>query len=488
VSIGSATIDDQQYGNDQSQSGWPCCNMIAQGNSMIEDSSRNTQQIPKRRRLRDASARYRRLYSNSHKRQGQKISNFHYNDNQHTASHTQQTWDESRYGHLNYPPRKITVKNTVYPSDLEQKYSNHFCMQHFSLNSTNRIDGNDYTHTTSEERTTPTFPERRGIDVETMNQSAFNSDSQIHKEYDQSGDLQKARNQHMDRTQLKRQAGIKRFQKPKYDDRDLFSLPGEEDANNLFARASGLVDYGGLDDFSDHSLEGRESRKSSVANSNFQRKQQESQSSFLCPTESINFCGHDFDNTESELEQQSLASKPQLNRTIPVNPLTRRLSDITNEPNMLAESSLRSHGTGISRFKRSQGESVFNHDFTKPVSRYLQSSEETFEHDLNHQMKSSIGTLRFFDDENEVDATGTPLVSSPRLPKRQTLLDSIGKRWAKNCDYVNTLERPLIKTTAQQGSTNTGAAKLRTAPAFSTDTEYFRDDSFGDEFNWTFGI
>eukprot|EP00536_Pseudo-nitzschia_multiseries_P001253 jgi/Psemu1/2855/gm1.2855_g len=509
VSIGSANTDDQYYDNHHTDpySDRPS-DVIGPGNSFGNNPLSNIQPIPQRRRIRNASERYRRLYSNPQRPQDQQLrSNFDCyssNYNQHIASRTQMTSDTSRHQHQSHPRRTTTAENIVYQNAVEQEASNTFSTQHLPDTSISRIYSNDFAHQASEALTTPTFPGRWGVDPKTISQPSstedyelrsFNAYSQMHQEYEESRDLDHTRNHDSDQTFFMHQgrnphqsAGIKRFQKPENDDRDWLLDPGQGE-NDLFADTSGILDYGGLDDFSDSKPQGRETPKPILADSDSQFQQQRLQSSLFHAAESTHMGGRaerEFDNDLFVQEQQNLPSKPQLNLAIPLNSLTRRLSDITNESNKLGEPSLGSNDSGLSRFKRRRGEKSSVTDFTTTPLRHLDSTETIFEHAIDHQiMKPSTGTLRFFNDEAEVDILGTPLNGS-MAPKREQFLGSIETLQTRNRDDVTVHERASKCKNNQHGNNDTGGAKWRGTAPSSPDTDFLKDTSFGDESVWNF--
>jgi len=407
--------------------------------------------------------------------------NYNCSNNQHAVSRTHQTSDGSYYQQLSSPSHNINASNRIYNNDSVQEASNQLLIPHFS--GSRAINPKTISQSLSSER--------YEIDV-------FNAHSGIQSDWEPSPHLNHTRTIHSDQAMFvhcknPHQTGIKRFQKPENDYQDLF-LDAEGGNNDLFGQNSEIVDYAGVDDFSDPNPDIMETRHRVTVNSDSIFQRRESQLNFLEAIEhSNNRSGsneYEFDSTLFEQHQQNPASKLQLDLAVPQNNLTRRLSDITNDSNLIGGSSLQSQGAGISRFKRKRDESAFGKDYEISPSRHPQSNEMISEHNtlsdsLNCQVTSSPGRLRFFNDENEVDISGTPLNVSMATERIQRF-GKFGTQQINYRDDVNRKDRPLICTNNLYGRNNIDEAKLRQTSSSSPDTDYLRGTSFGNESMWNF--
>ena len=455
------------------------------GESFVDDTSNNPRPIQQRRRIRDASARYRRLYSNPQRPMEQNLrSNYEYNNNQHAVSRTHQTSDGSYYQQLSSPSHNTNASNRVYNNELVQEPSDQLLIPYFS--GSRAINPKTISQSSSSER----------YEVDD-----FNAHSRIQRDWEHSLHLDHTRTNNSDQAMFvhcknSHQTGIKRFQKPENDYQDFLFLDAEGGNNDLFGQNSEIVDYAGVDDFSDSNPDVIETRHRVTVNGDSIFQRREPQLNFLEAIEHTNNRSgsneHEFDSTLFEQHRQNPTSKLQLDPAVPENNLTRRLSDITNESNLLGGSSLQSQGEGISRFKRRRDESTFGKDYERSPSRHPQSNETILEHNilsdgLNCQVTSSPERLRFFNDENEVDISGTPLNVSMATERIQRFI-KFGTQQINNRDDVNRNERSSIRTDnlPVYGSNNIDEAKLRQTSSSSPDTNYLRGTSFGNESMWNF--
>jgi hypothetical protein len=197
--------------------------------------------------------------------------------------------------------------------------------------------------------------------------------------------------------------------------------------------------------------------------------------------------------------------KKHLEMNIPITRglLSRRLSDITSESNSISGTHSPSNETGINRFKRMGYEkAALKHDQSYRA-RHIDSCETIFEQrtlsdrfdsfrpDLTNiaengdQRKSSASScIQFFDNQNEIDISGTPIrPSMHHSSNREAYGRQVDTQQMKSCGnsfgggasttnqfeikFFDNLERQQISTT-------------------SPDTNYLKGTSFGNESIWAF--
>jgi hypothetical protein len=502
VSIGSAAYYNQHCDDDPIES--TLSGYIATTEkdkslkkSCITSSESNTPYNPMhdlpRRRIRGTSSTYRRCSSNLKRPANHNMSsNYDYDYGQHAVSHVdhpayaQHAMDPSSYQERDPPFQNDYTSSEVY-NDKAQKVA------HPSLRPES-VDQNSASQLSSSNHN---------------RNNAFEYHPQTHFEL-----LQDTMTyQNLDHVQFSFdnepfQKGIRRFQKRGNDLSDLI-LEAEGREKNLFDQRNndfpGNMNNYGMDDVleakSRHSaLSGSGSIFQIESNGQWQPQHRRQLFSETADSSDINrWKEHENEPFPENSHHRKLATQLQSNIAISQNDASLRLSNINIESNSIGGPHSPSNHMGISKFKRRRQENTnlkLGHSFR---ARRIQSDEMIFQYtgisdgssrpdpictDENEdQSESRTSSIRFFDDQKEIDVSGNPL-NMPRSDKKELRTNLFGTQQMKSRDDTIGEGRSSIASLLARG--NVDKLECQQTSTASPDTNYLKGTSFGDESIWTF--
>jgi len=507
VSIGSAANYNQHCDDhpiESTLSGYIATTEKAQSlnKSSSASSESNTPYNPMhdlpRRRIRDTSSKYRRCSSNLKRPANQTMSsNYDYDYSQHAVSHvhhpvyTRHAMDPSSYQQSDPPFQNDYTSSEVYNDKAQKVAHPSLRPEPVAQNYASQLSSNHNRN------------------------NAFEYDPQTHDKLLQQEAIGTMTCQNLDHAQFSFdnepfQKGIRRFQKRGKDHSDLI-LEAEGRKNNLFDQRNndspGNMNNYGKDDV----LEAK-SRHSALSGSGSifpiessrQWQPQHRRQLFSETADSSDITRwkeHENEPFPENSHHQNLATQPQSNIAISNNDASLRLSNINIESNSIGGPHSPSNYMGISKFKRRRQENTnlkLGHSFQ---ARRIQSDETIFQYtgisdgfnssrpdpiclDENEdQSESRTSSIRFFDDQNEIDISGNPL-NMPRSDKKELRTNLFGAQQMKSRDDTIGEGRSSIASLLENG--NVDKLECQQTSTASPDTDYLKGTSFGDESIWTF--
>mmetsp|Transcript_15832 Transcript_15832/g.32434 ORF Transcript_15832/g.32434 Transcript_15832/m.32434 type:complete len:564 (-) Transcript_15832:88-1779(-) len=488
VSIGSAAATCNPHRGDEPIESSFSLDIITQGNHPDLNQrycplseahvSRNPEYVVPRRRIRDANTRYRRLYSNKNIYMTQRTRSRNYHHSQHTVSHMQSpiqrhrtSYESSSLSRQRYPPFHMRNTNNGVYDDMAQNVPKHFSDPHVLEKESRsmKLIGESLPPRKSEcyefEHKLTTFREQQ--QQETFGVNIYGN-AQLASRNDQP---------HLN--------GIQRFQKRV---EDLAQVAEGDEIDSL--------------NRSNHDPPGDTSKY--ALDDDFEPPFEQSKSGVSATFDSDRSHWNEPDINGTFLEQpyqKTMALPLQSNATISESSLTRRMSDITSESNSLGGShplsnSFLNHG-GVNRFKRIRREDTNCMPCESSFgTRHLQSNEmildqAAFSDGFNSlytcsilpecngdQSKSTIESLKFFDNGNEVDFSGNLLNVSTSI--------STNREVQENKFATQQIEQIASTTSEHYGRESFDKPEWQQKVGTSPDTDFLRDTSFGVDSIWTF--
>lgn len=491
VSIGSVVTYNQQHCDDGPyESTLPTYitttkNVRSSNKSDILSSetctSCNPMHIVPKRRIRDASSRHKYCSSNL-KRSAIQTTTSNYNQNRwaesyaHHPTNTDQSLNRLSHHKRDSPHQNNHTNNNVcidkalgvsyqllstHPLGRQSSYSD--SAENLSLPGHNKKIDFQYDSQIPEESQ---HQETLGV---TMYQSSGNPQSSFQDELFQNG--------------------IKRFQKL------------EEGPHNPNKSRIGSIEFATYDGI----IDSPDLKSGYSASSNFKGYQQRRQKVVELPDWGDRTRWKKPKIDEALLEQpyqQNITSQLQSNAVISESTLSRRLSDITRDSNSLVGSYSASNHSGIRMFKRKRhGNTEVNLNESTRV-RYLQSDEPTFEergfsgdfdslcsdsgcaNENTDQSKLPESSLRFFDDQNEIDFSGNVL-NTP-MPPSTTIEPQSDQFGTQQMKIREDIGEGRLSIAGQSGSANFEKVEWQQTSTRTTGSDCLESLSFGNESVWTF--
>lgn len=505
VSIGSAANYNQHCDDDPIESTLSGYITTTEKNQSLNKScsassetytSYNPMHDLPRRRIRDTSSRYRRCSSNLKRPANQPMSS-KYDYSQHDVSHvhhpayTQHASDRSSYQQRYSPFQNDHTSSGVYNDKAQKVPYPSLRPESVAQNSAGQLSSSN---------------DNRNND--------FESGSQTHNELLQQETIGTMTYQNLDHAQFSFdnepfQKGIQKFQKRGKDRSDLILVPEGIKKDPFDQRNNDSL--GDMNNHGKDSALEPKSRHYALSGSGIifrieskgqwqprQRRQLFSQSANSSDTTRWKK-KHENETFFEKSHHQKLATQLQSNMAISENDSSIRLSDINNESNSMGVP--HSPSNGISKFKRKRQENTnlkLGHSFQ---ARHIQSDETIFQYrglsdgfnslcpdpmcpdENGDQSESPILSIRFFDDQNEIDISGNPL-NMPRSSKKELRTNLFGTQRMKSRDHTIGEGRPPIA--GLLGSEHFDKLEWQQTSTTSPDTDYLKDTSFGDESKWTF--